>query len=398
MRGAQRLRHLGRLQLAVLAVALFLATIASPAGARVFSDQADDQPGVLQVHLLYLVPSDSDSFSGLDRGLDDNGTIANETASWGRWLNGQTGGYNMRLDLHGGALDVTYVQLGKTEAQLRAAGTGVVDAIDTDLRQKGFNKSNKVYLGYYDGIVDPAPGVSCGIGSWTSGAKSNFAVVLPRAKPQGAPECSTNSFAAPNGAPGYLQFVAVHELLHVLGFVPSCATHSVGGGHVGDDPRDLMYAGPAAWQPSILDVGHDDYFNAGIPGCQDLATSGWLGPGGGLSGSAIPGSGKPAPTASKKPTPKLRPTGPKSVRAGHRFKLGLKLSARAGRPTGSCVLRRRRGHKYKLVARKKVRKGRCAFALRAPRHGVTKLRYRLTFSGTRGWPSATVKRTVTVHH
>jgi hypothetical protein len=27
-----------------------------------------------------------------------------------------------------------------------------------------------------------------------------------------------------------------------------------------------------------LDVGHDDYFRAGIPGCLDLATSGWLVP------------------------------------------------------------------------------------------------------------------------
>jgi hypothetical protein len=37
-----------------------------------------------------------------------------------------------------------------------------------------------------------------------------------------------------------------------------------------------MYAGVEPWYPSVLDVGHDDYFDAPVPRCLDLATSGWL--------------------------------------------------------------------------------------------------------------------------
>jgi hypothetical protein len=38
-----------------------------------------------------------------------------------------------------------------------------------------------------------------------------------------------------------------------------------------------MYAGTQPWTPSVLDVGHDDYFRAGIAGCLDLASSSYLG-------------------------------------------------------------------------------------------------------------------------
>jgi hypothetical protein len=34
-----------------------------------------------------------------------------------------------------------------------------------------------------------------------------------------------------------------------------------------------MYAGDAAWYPSVLDFNHDDYFDAHVPGCPDLASS-----------------------------------------------------------------------------------------------------------------------------
>jgi hypothetical protein len=67
----------------------------------------------------------------------------------------------------------------------------------------------------------------------------------------------------------------LHELVHTLGFVAACAPHHTLAGHVSDDPQDLMYAGPLAWQPSMLDVGRDDYFGHGAY-CDDLATSDFL--------------------------------------------------------------------------------------------------------------------------
>ena len=68
----------------------------------------------------------------------------------------------------------------------------------------------------------------------------------------------------------------IHEVLHALGFVPTCAPHHTSAGHVSDSPADLMYAGSAPWTPSTLDLGHDDYYDAQVPGCLDLATSPYL--------------------------------------------------------------------------------------------------------------------------
>ena len=68
----------------------------------------------------------------------------------------------------------------------------------------------------------------------------------------------------------------IHEIMHTLGFVPTCAPHHTLAGHVSDDPRDLMYAGSAPWQPSILDVNHDDYYGANVPGCLNFAQSPYL--------------------------------------------------------------------------------------------------------------------------
>ena len=73
-----------------------------------------------------------------------------------------------------------------------------------------------------------------------------------------------------------MDLAILHELMHTIGFVPTCARHFVGAGHVSDSPTDLMYQGPLDWHPSVLDVGHDDYFDAGIANCPDLSTSPWL--------------------------------------------------------------------------------------------------------------------------
>jgi hypothetical protein len=73
-----------------------------------------------------------------------------------------------------------------------------------------------------------------------------------------------------------MDLAILHELMHTLGFVATCAPHFTRAGHVSDSPTDLMYAGNEDWHPSVLDIGRDDYFNAHIPGCLDLATSSYL--------------------------------------------------------------------------------------------------------------------------
>ena len=88
------------------------------------------------------------------------------------------------------------------------------------------------------------------------------------------PERSCNIRPVPADWPFEGTYLTAHELTHNFGAVPGCAPHSVGGGHVGDDPRDLLYSGPLGrvWNNQMLDPGHDDYYGTGTA-CGDIATS-----------------------------------------------------------------------------------------------------------------------------
>jgi hypothetical protein len=84
----------------------------------------------------------------------------------------------------------------------------------------------------------------------------------------GAPSTSTPAF--PWGA----TFVMTHELVHAFGAVPSCAPHWDGTGHVNDSPADIVWGGTSFDLAHLtLDVGHDDYYRTGRPGCPDIADS-----------------------------------------------------------------------------------------------------------------------------
>ena len=67
-----------------------------------------------------------------------------------------------------------------------------------------------------------------------------------------------------------------HELFHALGAVMECAAnYDSNGNHVNDDPADLMYSGIGARRVGVtaIDVGTDDYYGHGIPGCWDTQDS-----------------------------------------------------------------------------------------------------------------------------
>jgi hypothetical protein len=236
------------------------------AGQRTASDLPDDFSGA-QVHVMYVLPSD-----GADEGLDTNGTLARSVATFQRWLAGQAGGQQLRLDYFGGALDVTFFRLSQTDAQVASSGAFVRDRIEAELISAGFNRSNKIYAVYYGGGSTSASGG----GAWPPELPGKVAALYLKGTPPGAPACSTNPFASSEDRPGYLEFAMLHEILHTLGVVASCAPHHTLRGHVSDSPNDLMYAGQLPWQPSVLDIGHDDYFKHNTPGCLDLAGSPYM--------------------------------------------------------------------------------------------------------------------------
>jgi VCBS repeat-containing protein len=236
------------------------------AAQRQLTDLPDEVAG-LQVHFLYVIPND-----GVDRALDTNGVVANEVDVFQRWLEGQTGGRRLRVDTAGGQLDISFFRLSRTDAEIASHGAFVRDEIEAELTAAGFSAPGKIYGVYYDGSSTFA----CGGGAWPPTLPGTVAALYLQGEPPGAPPCSTNPFASPGGPPGYLQYAMIHEIFHTMGIVPTCAPHHTLAGHVSDSPTDLMYAGDEPWTPSTLDVGRDDYFGARIPGCQDLATNGWL--------------------------------------------------------------------------------------------------------------------------
>ena len=251
------------------AVLALLASASSSSAApdalpRATADRRDDVTGP-QIHALYVLPSD-----GADRGLDTNGTIAASFANWQGWLRGQTFNNGLRLDTSGGELDVTFVRLSRTDAQLASRGLLLRDALEDELRAKGIVRSGKVYAAYYDGSSTAA----CGGGAWPPRLPGAVAALYLRATYGPGATCYD-----PERSRAGLQimdFAMLHELMHTMGYVPSCAPNHTRDGHVSDSPRDLMYAGDEPWRPAALDVGSNDYFHAHILGCAEFAVSRYL--------------------------------------------------------------------------------------------------------------------------
>src|SRR5256885_507384 len=75
-------------------------------------DRPDEVSGP-QVHGFYVVPSDLE-----DRALDTSGVIAASVSNWEVWLQAQTGGRDLRLDLFQGQPDVTFFRMPQTDAQI----------------------------------------------------------------------------------------------------------------------------------------------------------------------------------------------------------------------------------------------------------------------------------------
>jgi Divergent InlB B-repeat domain len=253
--------------LALAAAGAFLVLAPSAASGpealpRSGEDRTDDFPGP-QVHVLYVLPRD-----GADRALDTNGVAEASVASWQRWLRAQTGGRGIRLDTFQGQLDVSFLRLGRTVDVV----VGRLDLIAEDLVASGFNRADRIYAIYYDG---GGAGFTCG-GAGRSPLPVRVAAIFLQSAPPGGQPCPTT--AVGRDPPAYFDFALLHEIVHTMGFVPSCAPHITERSHVSDSPFDLMWSGAAPWgvyEPSRmqLDVGRDDYYEARIPGCPDLSGS-----------------------------------------------------------------------------------------------------------------------------
>ncbi len=234
---------------------------------REIRDRADEAADD-QIHVVYALPSD-----GVDRALDTGGELAASVTVWNGWLDEATGGSHMRLDTCNGELDITFVRLSNTDAFIASRGAYVRNEIEAYMRANDLIADDKIYAVYYDGSST----YSCGGGAWPPTLNGQVGALYLHGAPEGAPPCDSNSFAGAGDPPGYLEFAMLHEIVHTLGMVAETAPHHNLSGHVGDTASDLMYAGSSPWDPSVLDLGHDDYYGHG-QAWPDLARSAFLDP------------------------------------------------------------------------------------------------------------------------
>ena len=221
-------------------------------------DRKDDLSGP-QIHFVYAVPAGRAEF---DHHRDTDGTLANSIFLLASWFYQQRGSPIIRIDTYRRQPDITFVRLPQGDLTYERKGPL---ALMRDLARRGLRR-RKLYAVFYDGTLRSAE--TCGLGA--SGAHP-FAIAFV------AQQCfSEQDFTAAGfGSYNRLVFVMAHEIVHELGFVPDCAPHSTGNGHVDDSPRDLMFPYLGDNVPT-LDVNHDDYYRAHAIGCRDLSDTAYL--------------------------------------------------------------------------------------------------------------------------
>jgi Divergent InlB B-repeat domain len=198
-----------------------------------------------------------------------------------RWFEAQTRDQALRIDTYKGAPDITFVRMPHSDAQATSTNPWPLWVIGEDLVAAGFNNQAKVYAAFYDGHST----WSCGAARSPALPKLGAMYLLAQPTNDPRPCRDAPGFGTGTDVPGYFEIGLMHEILHAIGFVPSCARHVSSDGyaaHVDDSPTDLMYAPDAKsplggnWRQAVLDYNHDDYYRAHIPGCPDLSESPYL--------------------------------------------------------------------------------------------------------------------------
>ena len=325
---------IGAFVVILVAVAATLASASPRSLARATTDRPDEVVGP-QFHVVYAVPAD-----GEDRHLDENGTIEGSVSSFQRWLAGETGGKAFRLDTYQRGLDVTFVRLSKTDAELVARGRYVREGIEEQLKAIGFTASNKIYAVYYDGHHT----YSCGDSFRPPELQGTVVALYLHGLPTFQFPCDSNRFATANQAPAYLEYSMVHEFVHALGFVASCAPHHHRAGHVTSPNNDLMWAGDVgSWEfPLKLDVGRDDYYGHGRADCPDLANSPYL------TADAFPSQPNPEPPA-KPAHPNVVSFSMTKASAGRTFRAILTLDTHVRRAICRATVERQTPKTTRLI-------------------------------------------------
>lgn len=213
------------------------------------------QPPTYVVRAVYVVPQ------GVEPVASRVEAIRHELGVLSTWFAFESGGGRPRFGLdETGAHRVETVVLpfGVPEIDASEGGIEVIaPRVDTEI---GAAQLDLLLMYVESGPPEDAP-EQCGVAlqEWLA------AVVWLRGCP---PPSSRSPF--PRGA----TYVAAHELTHALGAATSCMPNDDGEGHVVDDPRDVLAAGPADLRRRIvLDADRDDYLGTANPDCPPITAS-----------------------------------------------------------------------------------------------------------------------------
>ena len=260
---------------------------------RALADRADDH-GYDQIRVLYVTSAD-----GPDLGRDTSGQICNSVRAFATWFHKRSDAY-LRFDTTNGLVDIGFVRLAQTDAQLKGSDPGntsvdtgiafVRERIERELVERGMIAGNKLYAVYYEG----SSAWACGAGAWPPLITARVAAMYLRGVPFGTSiDCGAPAWGQPSLAPGYQDYAMLHEIVHTLGFVPAGAPNEHASGHifeplVANTSRDLMYSPRAQsndppWaifeaDGPLLDINNDDYFRTASPDDLDLESSSVLAP------------------------------------------------------------------------------------------------------------------------
>ncbi|MBL8922524.1 MAG: hypothetical protein JNJ54_26975 [Myxococcaceae bacterium] len=253
-------------------------------------DRPDDS-ALPKIRLLYVLPSDAP-----DESLDVTGRICRSAQAFTGWLGQQLGGPTLRLDTANGELDIGFVRLGKTGAELRGSGnaadvnTGIAyvrERIERELRAMGQVKPDTLYAVFYGGESLYA----CGGAAYPPQLIGSVIAMYLKSTIGGV-ACEARPWGQPSLALGYYDWAMLHDVLHGLGIVPAEAPNHHSFGHAFDTraarpATDLMYAPRSGMNDPpwaidtdgglTLDLNRDDYFDHDA-GFVDLRRSAFLEP------------------------------------------------------------------------------------------------------------------------
>ncbi len=236
---------------------------------RQTTDRPDDSTAP-QVKAYYVLAADS-----VDDRYDVGGQISKQITSANDWLFAN-GGKRLRWDTFKGEIDVQFVRLKQTEAELwldpenptkkcRFKQCPSLETIVLAMQAQGFSNRSKITAVFYGGQRSFSSHKDvpwCAWGGWGKAGHVAMYLVSDMNLMNGTVGCSDmNDFAKTPNTQNTVGIVMIHEIFHALGVVSfSGPPNGDGNGHIKNDTSDLMGGSQGTVR---LDPGNDDYWRHG---------------------------------------------------------------------------------------------------------------------------------------